>query len=133
PEQARGEKKLDARVDVFALGCVLYRCLAGAPPFEADHVVAVLAKILLEDPPPLEGRCPEAPAALVELITRMLLKDPAARPRSAADVEAELARIDVRGTPAAKKQKAAKKEKRRSLGGSERRLQSVILAGHPKK
>src|SRR2546425_534524 len=47
PEQARGES-IDARVDVFALGCVLYECLTGVPAFPGEHAVAILARVLLE-------------------------------------------------------------------------------------
>src|SRR5205823_4611785 len=68
-------------------------------------------------------------------IHRLLQKDPAARPRSAAEVERELAQIDRHtAAPAPKKSaRGAKKDKRRSLGGAERRLQSVIIIGRPKK
>ena len=51
PEQARGDADVDARADVFALGCVLFECLTGRPAFAGEHAMAVLAKILLEDAP----------------------------------------------------------------------------------
>jgi serine/threonine protein kinase len=44
PEQARADRKLDARVDIFSLGCVLFECLVGKPAFWGDHVLALLAK-----------------------------------------------------------------------------------------
>ena len=47
PEQARGAPDIDARADVFALGCILYECLGGRPAFAGEHVMAVLARILL--------------------------------------------------------------------------------------
>jgi serine/threonine protein kinase len=53
PEQARGERQLTAAADVFSLGCVLFECLTGQPPFTADHVLAVLARILFDEPPRL--------------------------------------------------------------------------------
>jgi hypothetical protein len=90
PEQARGQWAVDARADVFALGCLLYACMCGHPPFTGQHKLATLASILFLDPLPVELRCPEAPTALVELVARMMAKDPLARPTSAAVVAAEL-------------------------------------------
>src|SRR5215472_8014395 len=46
PEQARGSTSLDARVDVFALGCVLFECLTGRPAFQGDHLLAIRSKVL---------------------------------------------------------------------------------------
>jgi hypothetical protein len=79
PEQARGSKRLDARADVFALGCLLYECLTGRPAFSGEHEVAVMAKIVLAEVPELRDDCPEAPEALAELLRSMLDKDPARR------------------------------------------------------
>jgi tetratricopeptide (TPR) repeat protein len=92
PEQARGERGLDARADVFALGSVLYECLSGRAAFEADHLIALLAKIVLEQPTPLSELKPEIPAAVEALVSRLLAKDPSARP---ADGSAVLAEIDA--------------------------------------
>ena len=49
PEQARGETEIDARADVFSLGCVLFECLTGQPPFTGPTAMAVLAKICLDE------------------------------------------------------------------------------------
>src|SRR5262249_43679468 len=48
PEQARGEEAIDARADVFSLGCVLFKCLTGRLPFQGEDVTAVLLKLVLE-------------------------------------------------------------------------------------
>ncbi len=86
PEQARGAPDLTPAVDIWALGCVLYECAAGVPPFRAGHPLAILARILVEDPLPLEQLCPDIPRPLASLIGRMLDKDPLRRPASAADI-----------------------------------------------
>ncbi|WP_437965364.1 protein kinase [Sorangium sp. So ce260] len=93
PEQARGELSADARVDVFALGCILYRCLTGRPAFQGNAGLAVLMKVLLEDPPRVRDLRPGTPAALDDLVARMLAKSPQDRPADGGAVAAELATI----------------------------------------
>ncbi|WP_437735863.1 protein kinase domain-containing protein [Sorangium sp. So ce1335] len=93
PEQARGEVAIDARADVFALGCVLYRCLTGRPPFVGSDSLSVLVKVLLEEPPRLRELRGEIPAAVDDLIFRMLAKAPRDRPRDGAAVAAELSSL----------------------------------------
>ena len=99
PEQARGAKDVDARADVFALGCVLFECLTGRAAFRGEHVMAVLAKVLLEDPPRLGDVAPDAPVELEALVARLLHKDPARRPRDGGEVRDLLDAIN-RVTPA---------------------------------
>ncbi len=76
PEQIRGQVP-DPRVDVFALGCVLYHALAGAPPFTGGNTLQLLTRILLEEPAPLEA---VAPSGLAPLIGKMMAKERFARP-----------------------------------------------------
>ncbi len=90
PEQARGAAVIDARADVFALGCVLFECLTGRPPFLADDIIALLAKVLLEDTPSARSLRPEVPPALDALLQRMLAKLPEDRPRDGNAVAAEI-------------------------------------------
>ncbi len=97
PEQAEGVRDLDVRVDVFALGCVLYEALTGHPAFEGASQLALRTKILIGEPAPLAEACPEAPVRLVALVERMLAKDRALRPRDAGVVARELARVDPVG------------------------------------
>ena len=83
PEQIRGKKTLDARADVFALGCVLYRCLTGRTPFHSDDAIAVLTRVLFEEVMPPRLLVSEIPPALDDLVVRLLSKDPAGRPADA--------------------------------------------------
>jgi serine/threonine-protein kinase len=76
PEQARGEKP-DARVDVYALGCILYEMLTGDVPFRADNFMGVLTKHLF-DPMPLLGERSartDVPAGLQDVVSQALAKD----------------------------------------------------------
>ncbi|WP_437619882.1 protein kinase domain-containing protein [Sorangium sp. So ce1151] len=93
PEQARGELSVDARADVFALGCILYRCLTGRAAFQGNGGLAVLMKVLLEDPPHVRELRPGTPAALDRLVARMLAKSPPGRPADGDAVADELAQI----------------------------------------
>ncbi|WP_438038692.1 serine/threonine-protein kinase [Sorangium sp. So ce128] len=93
PEQARGELSVDTRADVFALGCILYRCLTGRAAFQGNAGLAVLMKVLLEEPPRARDLRPGTPAALDDLVARMLAKSPLDRPADGGAVAAELATI----------------------------------------
>ncbi|MBW2523453.1 MAG: protein kinase [Deltaproteobacteria bacterium] len=90
PEQARGEKTIDTRTDVFALGCVLFRCITGRTVFRGDDLLAVLAKLVLEDAPRLSEFRPDIPPDLDELMARMLARNPEERPTDGATVLAAL-------------------------------------------
>jgi tetratricopeptide (TPR) repeat protein len=95
PEQVRGDRDVDARADVFALGGLLYTALTGRPPFPGEDEMAVFAQILLEEPEPLARTRPDVPPALERLITRMLAKDAGARPGDARAVEEELRQLSA--------------------------------------
>jgi serine/threonine protein kinase len=97
PEQADGRRHIDARADVFSLGCLLYACSTGTKVFTDDTILGMVDKILHQPAPSLRERCPRAPAALDALVARMLAKDPDRRPHDGWEVAGELARI----TPAA--------------------------------
>jgi tetratricopeptide (TPR) repeat protein len=95
PEQARGDDDVDARADVFALGCVTFECLTGRRAFDAEHVMAVLAKILIDEVPRVSTVLPDVPPSLDDLVRRMVAKDPADRPFDAAELAVRLGEIDV--------------------------------------
>jgi hypothetical protein len=87
---------VDARSDVYGLGCVLYELLTGAPPFVADSPVAVAARQVSEPPEPPSRRNPQVGPALEAVVMTALAKDPARRFQTASAMGQALARI-VRG------------------------------------
>ncbi len=97
PEQARGQRELSPAVDIFALGCVLYECLAGQPPFAADHIAAVLVRILFEEPRAIETLRSDVPPDLAVLLHRMLAKDAGERIGDAGALGQALGRLERGG------------------------------------
>jgi TolB-like protein/Tfp pilus assembly protein PilF len=79
PEQASGSQVLDARSDLYALGCVLYEMLAGEPPFGGPTAQAVLARHALDPVPSLRTVRSTIPTALEGVVTKALAKVPADR------------------------------------------------------
>ena len=98
PEQIRGER-VDARADVYALGCVLFELLTGHPPFAArDDKVAKMYAHLQEEPPRVRLRRPELPGELDLVVARALAKEPEDRFPSAGDF-ARAVTAAVQGQP----------------------------------
>lgn len=75
PEQARGDKDIDHRVDIWATGVILYTMLSGNLPFVADSYHAILFKIVSDPVPPLQQHVPELPSALLAVVEKTLEKD----------------------------------------------------------
>ncbi len=93
PEQARGER-VDARSDLFSLGCVLYRLATGRFPFEGTNALATLRAIERCEPKSPQELEPGMPKPLAELVMWLLRKDPDGRPQSADVVVDSLDAID---------------------------------------
>ncbi|MFT3971476.1 MAG: protein kinase [Micropruina sp.] len=87
PEQASG-RPVDAATDLYALGCLIMTMLTGRPPFDGDQAVMVASSQINATPPRLASRRPDAPPALDALVGRLLVKNPAERPDTAAVLHA---------------------------------------------
>jgi serine/threonine protein kinase/CheY-like chemotaxis protein len=85
PEQIEGGR-VDARTDIYSLGCVLYHCLTGELPFARDTDVAVIYAHLSEDPPRITSARPELPGGLDAVIAKALEKAPERRFQTCADL-----------------------------------------------
>ncbi len=124
PEQARGDRTIDARADVYSLGCVLFRCVAGRRVFSGD-LMAVLVKVVIEEAPRLADICDDVPPELDALVARMLSKQREDRPADGEAVARELAALGPLRGP------TRRREPEPSLTTNERRFMCLLLAGAP--
>jgi serine/threonine-protein kinase len=100
PELASGGKTVDARVDLYALGCVGYWLVTGAVVFEAANPVITLLRHVRDEPvPPSERRGAPLPPGFEAVILACLEKDPARRPQTAAELAARLAALETEVEP----------------------------------
>jgi eukaryotic-like serine/threonine-protein kinase len=102
PEQARGDS-VDARSDVYSLGCVLYEILTGEPPFIGDSPVAVAYQHVREAPIPPSQKNTEISPDLDAVVLKALAKNPENRYQSAAEMRADLVRVHNGEAPEAPK------------------------------
>lgn len=130
PEQARGVK-VDARSDVYSLGCVLYEILTGEPPFVGDSPVAVAYQHVREDPVPPSQRHSGISPELDAVVLKALAKNPDNRYQTAAEMRADLVRVHSGETPDAPKVFTdAERTSMLSAAPSHHRAEPVDSEGH---
>src|SRR5688572_21597187 len=116
PEQAMGERSLDARTDVYALGCVLYEMLVGDPPFTGSTAQAIVAKVLTERPSGLHSRRDRVPANVEHAVLTALEKLPADRFATAAEFSDALRAEHVAPRSTSRVQRLAPTTHRATIG-----------------
>jgi tetratricopeptide (TPR) repeat protein len=119
PEQISTPERVDGRADVFSLGCVLHEALTGTPAFGGASAVAVLAKVLADEPVPPSSLVAGVPPSVDALVRAMLRKDAAQRLTSMKEVAAALRAIREGVAPVSVHGRVTRKEQR---------LVSVVLA-----
>ncbi len=99
PEQASGDRDLDARSDLYSLGIVAYQMLVGEPPFIGNTTPALLVKHLAEMPVPVNQRRMDVPPDLARIVMRLLEKNPDQRFQSAGEMVQAMRSGVVPNTP----------------------------------
>jgi serine/threonine-protein kinase len=93
PEQTTGEKDIDARADIWALGVIVYECLAGARPVEGSGIGQVVMKLMTEGIKPIDQVVSNLPPRATALVMRMLARPRSDRPQDLREVQAVLAQF----------------------------------------
>lgn len=92
PEQAKGVKEIDHRVDIYALGVICYEAITGELPINAENVTGILVKIVTEPPPPIRMKRADLPEAVERAIIKAMAKEPNDRYNSCLEFVVDLAR-----------------------------------------
>lgn len=90
PEQAKGERELDHRADLYAVGVILYEAAAGGVPFDGETFNELLFKIVLEPIPPLSSRVEGIDPHFAQIVEKSMARDPNARYQTAEEMQAAL-------------------------------------------
>ena len=96
PEQLRGDRDLDHRADLYAVGVILYQMLTGKVPFSGDHYNSLIVSVLTEPPLPPAEAFPAFPVEAETLVMRLLSKDPNDRPESTAALQKDILKLATR-------------------------------------
>ena len=132
PEQAMGERDLDARTDIYALGCVLYEMLTGQPPFTGPTAQAIVAKVITSEPVPPSKLRSSVDQNLEAAVLTALEKLPADRFATAAEFAGEIAGdMPGRATSHVSRRRAIRRDpwRRISAGLAVITLALAIIAG----
>jgi serine/threonine protein kinase len=90
PEQARDASSADIRADIYSLGCVLYHCITGQPPFPDSNIMSQMVRHAMEPPRPLREFVPDIPPMLQAVMDTLLAKQPEKRYATPAAADAAL-------------------------------------------
>ncbi len=130
PEQVYSVPSLDGRADIFSLGCVLYRCIAGRAPFRSHDGLRMLLNRTPDQLPRLRELQPSIPPELDDLVARMLSYSPDDRPHGGDVVAAELLAIEE-SAPGRPPARSGPGSARAELMTAERRLVCLVVARPP--
>jgi serine/threonine-protein kinase len=99
PEQARGDKNVDGRTDIYSLGATYYHLITGQVPFQGSSIFEIIQKHLMEQLADPRDVRPEIPEGVVQVVRRMLAKAPADRHAGCAELIRDLERILAKQPP----------------------------------
>ncbi len=90
PEQARGERDVDGRADIYSVGIILYRCLSGRLPHDAESYNQLIFKLVLEEPEPLDQLMPHLDPQIIAMVMKAMARDREARYPDTESLRSEL-------------------------------------------
>ncbi len=131
PEQCRAEKEVDARTDLYALGCTLYHAVCGRAPFDNKDPLQVMAMQIHDTPDPPRKLNPQLSGEFETFILKLLAKNPAGRYQTAAEAIEELERIRAirTGKPRGGPRTGARPPETRASKPSPQRSAAGLLIG----